>query len=114
MDWDEHVVAVNEYFGLKDNEELEIFFSTIKNSHEEDSRFPYTHADDFIRTLAGWNGNGTKLSRSDASKIINGIAKVIGMNTENLACLLAEAELNKTDEERKNEVSEMIKIINFK
>jgi len=24
MDWDEHVVAVNEYFGLKDNEKLEI------------------------------------------------------------------------------------------
>ena len=55
------------------------------------SRHPYTYAADFIRTLAGYGEGGTKLSRSDASQIRQGIAKAIGMNDHELACRLSEA-----------------------
>lgn len=54
------------------------------------SRHPYTYAADFIRGLAGYNSDGTKLSRSDASTIRQGIADVLGMKDEELAIKLSE------------------------
>jgi len=57
---------------------------------EEDSRYPYTYACDYIRSLAGYDSEGTKISRSDASFIYSGIAKAIGMNDAELAMLLAD------------------------
>lgn len=61
------------------------------------SRHPYTYSCDFIRALAGYNEHGTILSRSDASQIRQGIAKVIGMDDEKLAEILSLAEQAKTD-----------------
>lgn len=55
-----------------------------------DTRYPYTYAADFIRGLAGYNESGTKLSRSDASRIRQGIAKALGMDDEELARTLAD------------------------
>lgn len=43
-----------------------------------DKRHPYTYAADFVRGLAGYNEHGTKLSRADASQILQGIAKALG------------------------------------
>lgn len=60
------------------------------------SRHPYTHAADFIRALGPVNSEGVVLSRSDASQIRQGIAKVIGMTDEELAIKLSEAEQAKT------------------
>ena len=60
------------------------------------SRHPYTHAADFIRALGPVNSEGVVLSRSDASQIRQGIAKVIGMSDEELAIKLSEAEQAKT------------------
>lgn len=48
------------------------------------SRYPYTIADDFIRGIAGYGENGTKLSRSDASQILHAVADAIGMDHEEL------------------------------
>ena len=56
---------------------------------QQDSRMPYTYADDYIRSIAGYTESGTKLSRSDASAIISAIAEVLGMTQENLARELA-------------------------
>ena len=71
-----------------------------------DSRFPYTYSCDFIRALSGYNSKGTKLSRSDASQIRQGIAKAIGMNDEELAILLATAESKKIPEDYDREAEE--------
>lgn len=55
------------------------------------SRHPYTYAADFIRTLAGVDEHGCRVSRADASIIRQGIAKAIGMDDRELACKLSEA-----------------------
>lgn len=56
------------------------------------SRHPYTYAADYVRHHAGHaeDGSGTKLSRSDASQIISGIAEALGMEREALAIKLSE------------------------
>lgn len=78
------------------------------------SRYPYTYAADYVRGLAGYNGEGTKLSRSDASGIIGGIANSIGMEKETLAERLADKELGKTDEESKAQALEGLRAIGIK
>lgn len=60
------------------------------------SRHPYTHACDFIRALGPVNSEGVVLSRSDASRIRQGIAEAIGMPDEELAILLSKAQQAKT------------------
>ncbi len=55
-----------------------------------DSRYPYTYACDYIRSLAGYGEHGTKLSRSDASQIRGGIAKALNMDDATLAAKLAD------------------------
>ena len=80
----------------------------------KDARYPYTYACDFIRALAGYNEGGTKLSRSDASKIIEGIALAIGMEDRKLAELLADAENNKSDSDREKEIKPLLDMIRNK
>lgn len=57
---------------------------------KEDPRYPYTYAADYIRSLAGYNKDGTKISRSDASHIRSSIAKIIGWDDEALAMKIAD------------------------
>lgn len=57
---------------------------------ENDSRYPYTYAADFVRGLAGYGEGGTKLSRSDASQVRQGIADALGMDDAELAKKLAD------------------------
>ena len=77
----------------------------------KDARYPYTYACDFIRALAGYNEGGTKLSRSDASKIIEGIALAVGMEDRRLAELLADAEQSKSDEDRNKDIKPFLEFI---
>lgn len=77
----------------------------------KDSRYPYTYACDFIRSLVDYNEHGTKLSRSDASNIRSTIAKIIGMDDEELACKLANQELAKTDEDFERQAQEFLKVL---
>ena len=51
----------------------------------DDTRYPYTYAADLIRMIPD-----AKLSRSEASRIRQTIAKVIGMDDEELAKKLAD------------------------
>ena len=57
---------------------------------ENDSRYPYTYACDFLRGLAGYGEGGTKLSRADASQVRSGIAEALGMADDELARKLAD------------------------
>ena len=57
---------------------------------ENDSRYPYTYACDFLRGLAGYGEGGTKLSRADASQVRSGIADALGMADDELARKLAD------------------------
>lgn len=64
----------------------------------EDSRYPYTYACDFIRSIAGYGDGGTKLSRSDASQIRSRIAEILGMKDDDLAKKIADHYLANRDE----------------
>lgn len=75
------------------------------------SRHPYTHSCDFIRALAGYGPEGTKLSRSDASQIRQGIAKAIGMEDEKLAEILSLAEQAKTDADHEEQAQRLMREI---
>ncbi len=55
-----------------------------------DTRYPYTYACDLIRSIAGYNKEGTKLSRSDAAQIREIFAKVTGLVDVYLAEKLAD------------------------
>ncbi|MBU1173103.1 MAG: hypothetical protein KKD44_26365 [Proteobacteria bacterium] len=78
----------------------------MEKTKKNDSRYPYTYACDFIRSIAGYNQDGTKLSRSDASAIRSTIAEIAGINDTHLAILLADKELSKTEEEHKSSAIE--------
>jgi len=64
----------------------------------EDSRYPYTYACDFIRSIAGHTSGGTKLSRSDASQIVSTIAEINGINERAVFEKLADHYLKYEDE----------------
>lgn len=64
--------------------------SLLCNKAKRDTRYPYTYAGDLIRHWAGYGDTGTKISRSDASQIRQGVAKVLGMDDEDLAKRLAD------------------------
>jgi hypothetical protein len=55
-----------------------------------DLRFPYTYAYDYVRSIAGYNQHGTKLSRADAALIVREIAERLGIPPEMIATKLAE------------------------
>ena len=63
-----------------------------------DTRYPYTYSADYIRSLAGYTDGGTKLSRSDASKIVSGISSAIGMDEKELFEKLADYYLKNQEE----------------
>jgi hypothetical protein len=63
-----------------------------------DSRYPYTYSCDMIRRLGPVASDGVVLSRADASRIREGIAKALGMDDRALACKLADAQLQHEDD----------------
>lgn len=77
----------------------------------EDTRYPYTYAADYIRSIAGYHENGTKLSRSDASQIRQVIANIIGLDDNVLACKLADYYQANEDEIIQKSVNEFNNIV---
>jgi hypothetical protein len=63
----------------------------------DDPRYPYTYAADVIRMKAGHTYGGTKISRSDASRIRQLISKVTGLNDFDVADQLASYYLDNQD-----------------
>lgn len=76
-----------------------------------DSRHLYTYACDYIRSLTGYNEKGTKISRSDASRIRQGIAEALDMSDELLAIHTAEFYLEHEEDITKKSVNEFNKIM---
>ncbi len=76
-----------------------------------DSRYPYTYAADFIRSYGPVNDKGVVLSRSHASQILEAIAKALGIDNEELAKKLADAELanNQDPEHGKRQTLRLLK-----
>jgi len=73
-----------------------------------DGRYPHTYADDYIRGIAGYNQDGTKLSRSDAGKIIKAICEASGQDYDQVCCALADCELDKTEEDHERQAQEFL------
>jgi hypothetical protein len=78
-----------------------------------DTRYPYTYAADFVRSLAGHTENGTKLSRSDASQIRQGIATVLAMDDHLLATKLADFYLANEEDITEKSVKDFSDAIKF-
>lgn len=72
-----------------------------------DTRYPYTYAADYIRSIPELGRDGVKLSRSEAAQIRQAIAAAIGMPDVDLACKLADLENNKTEADH-NKAAEKI------
>lgn len=67
-------------------------------SPDNDPRFPYTYAADFIREAGPVDKGGVVLSRADASNIIDALAKALDEDEYELRVKLAEAQLkNESD-----------------
>ena len=79
-----------------------------------DTRYPYTHACDLIRMIAGYGKEGTKLSRSDASRIRNLFATVTSMNDDKLAELLADHYLANREGLESEALREILPFLNDK
>ena len=73
------------------------------------SRHPYTYAADFVRSLGPINSAGVVLSRSDAAHIHREIAKAIGMDEEQMAIKLSEAEQAKSEEDIQQQGQKLIR-----
>jgi hypothetical protein len=69
-----------------------------------DTRYPYTHACDYVRAhVTDFSPDHgmqmSTLSRSQASQAIKGIAEALGMTHEALACKIADAALTPKEAE---------------
>lgn len=63
----------------------------------DDLRYPWTYAADFIRMLSGYDEEGVKLSRSNASLIRRKISEIMGLDDKYMAEQLADYFLKNQD-----------------
>ena len=78
----------------------------------KDNRYPYTYACDLIRSVVGYNPKpplGTKLSRSDASKIIQALAVISKVDHGAFAAKLADYYLEHESDITNVSVEEFLK-----
>lgn len=64
--------------------------SEKRRCRTKDQRYPYTYACDLIRSLAGYEEKGTKISYADASNIRHRISSILEMSDEDVAKKLAD------------------------
>lgn len=62
------------------------------------SRYPYTYSCDYIRTFAGCDTSGTKMSRAEATEVRHAIADAIGMDDKELAEKISDYYIENQDE----------------
>ena len=84
-----------------------------EKTQKTDGRHPYTYAADYIRSFGPVDRSGVVLSRGDASQILEGIARAIGMDDEELANLLSLAEQNKTDDDIKKQTQKVMQALGY-
>jgi hypothetical protein len=73
---------------------------------KDDSRYPFTYACDAIRSWAGYDKEGTKIDRFDASVIRDHIAKILNMTDFELAIKLADYYMAHEDEIAKKSIED--------
>jgi hypothetical protein len=83
--------------------------------HSQDTRYPYTYSCDYIRRFGPVGSGGVVLSRGDASQIRKGIAKALNMDDHELACKLADAQLEheSDDEALQKDASRVLAALGF-
>jgi hypothetical protein len=64
----------------------------------DDPRYPWTHSADFIRMLSGYDEEGVKLSRSNATLIRRKISKIMGLDDRYVAERIADYFLENQEE----------------
>lgn len=74
----------------------------------KDTRYPYTYAADYIRSLVGFDGDNVKLSRAEAASIKSGIAAALGMQDSEFAEKLADFYLKNEKQITEKTVSKWI------
>lgn len=74
-----------------------------------DPRYPDKCAADYVRLLSGYGEKGTKLSRSDANRICEGIANAIDMDEQDFKRRLADHLRANAKENRDKCVEEITK-----
>lgn len=67
-------------------------------SKENNSRYPYTYACDYLRGVGGIDNSGVKMSRAEASEIRGAVAIALGMDDKELAEKLADFYLANEEE----------------
>lgn len=77
---------------------------------KQDTRYPYTYATNYIRILAGYEVGGTKISRSDASRIIEGISVAMKIDGVELAARLADYFKENEDDLRQKSSQELLRV----
>jgi hypothetical protein len=76
------------------------------------SRYPYTYSCDFIRSFAGYDEGGTKISRADATNIRHAIANALGMDDKKLAEKISDYYIENEDEIVDMSVKELMRARN--
>lgn len=77
------------------------------------NRHPWTNADDFIRSLGPVGPSGVVLSRSDATQLIQGMARAIGWSAEELAIKLSEAQQGKSESDYAQEAERLVRALGY-
>lgn len=76
-------------------------------------RYPYTYCADFIRTLAGYDKGGTKISRADASHIRSTISNILGLDDKETAKKIADHYLENQDEITEKSSNQLLRAMNL-
>ena len=76
-----------------------------------DSRYPYTYAADFVRSIAGYGDSGTKLSRGDASAIRSRLCEILKLDDAAVAIALADHYLANRKEIEEKGTAQMLSAI---
>jgi hypothetical protein len=74
-------------------------------------RYPFTYCADYIRTLAGYDEGGTKISRSDASNIRQTFCQILGLDDVETAKKIADYYLENQDKIAQKAADELLRAI---
>jgi predicted protein tyrosine phosphatase len=76
-----------------------------------DHRYPYTYAADFVRSFSECDSGGVRISRSEASQIISGVAAALNLDPQKLAEKLADYAKENEPEITRRSVSRLMQAI---
>lgn len=78
---------------------------------KEDTSYPYAYAEELIRSIAGYltpNDTGNKLSRSDASRILQKVAEILELDFKYVSSKLSDYYLEHKNELTENSITDFL------